>query len=871
MRTNTIHRLFAVGSAALAITMAPAFALGDDGPFLAENGLLVMEMESGSPTGSWLTETNLSGFTGESYLRWNGGNLFNTPGQDVFAFDFEIAEAGRYHFRLRNRHDHPDSTEANDVWVRLDGGAWVKTFSWQRGQWTWTTQHEFSHTDKPDAEYQLTAGLHRLEFSGRSQDFMLDRIHLFHDGAANPLSLAHPESNRGSTNDSPIAAARVVPGEVPVDDGFSTTVTLDSSNCVDPDGDALSVFWQIRGARFVDGTGPRSRTARIRVKGDFAVPVRLQVTDTISADDYDFGFVNQVGTAGRVDGAGMVWHPVTVSFRGPATNERATAPNPFLDYRFNLKLTRPDGTDMVVPGFFDGDGLGNGEGNVWRARFTPDAPGIWTYTASFRSGETVANSLDDHAGEAVYFDGATGRFGVLEGDSQAPGLLGKGRLDYVNDFYLQHQGSGKPFIKTGTNSPENFMGYAGFDGVQDNGGVGIIHEFAPHVQDWNPGDPLFVSSTSGVDSKGIIGALNYLGEQGVNSLYFLPMNLGGDGQETTPFVGYEKTHFDKTHYDISRLHQWNHVLNHAQEQGILVQFVLAETEWANEHWLDEGEMGTERKLFFRELVARFGYLNGVKWNLCEENDYPIETLREMASYMKAIDAYRHPVAVHTHPNDVAIYQDLVGDPLFDAASVQYAPSLSDNLTQMVRNMTQAAGRRWIVDMDENGTWNVGANGSNSDEMRKEVLYDVLFSNGGIEWYAGYHTLPLGGDVKMENFRTRESLFRFSRIAREFLEEHVDFQALVPMDHIVTTATEQFGGAEAMGLPGNDVVIFLPDALDAPSLSLLNLHGTFRVRWFDPRTGEEVAQGPTLEGGQTQPLQVMVSQPELDWIVFLDRD
>ncbi|MFT7074619.1 MAG: hypothetical protein ACJA0P_000619, partial [Planctomycetota bacterium] len=816
MKTITNHWLYALGSAALGLTMTPSFAQGQNGPFITENGLLVVEFESGSPTGSWASETALGGYTGANYIRWDGPNLFNSPGTDVFAFEFEITDPGRYHFRLRNRHDHPDSTEANDVFIRMDGGAWVKTFSWQRGIWTWTTQHEFSHSNKPEAEYTLAAGLHRIEFSGRSHDFMLDRFHLFNDNASNPYSVSHPESQQGNTNDAPVAVAVVTPASVPVDDGFSTTVILDSNQSTDPDGDPLSVYWNVRGARFVDGTGPRSRRAHIRVKGDFALPVQLAVSDGINERDVDFGFVNQLGKLGQLGGAGMAWHPVTIDFEGPNTSETATAPNPFLDYRLNVNLTRPDGTTMLVPGFFDGDGEGQASGNVWRARFTPDAPGIWTYRASFRTGEAVATSLESTAGDAVFFDGANGSFGIMPSDSSARGFLAKGRLDYVDGFYLQHKGSNEYFIKTGTNSPENFMGYAGFDDVQDNGGVGIIHRFAPHIHDWNPGDPYFVSSSSGVDSKGIIGALNYLGEQGVNSLYFLPMNMGGDGQETTPFVGYSKTSYNKTHYDISRLHQWDMVLNHAQEQGILIQFVLAETEAPNEQWLDNGEMGLERKLFFRELVARFGYLNGIKWNLSEENDYSVQTLREMASYMKAVDPYKHPVAVHTHPNDMALYTQIVGDPLFDAASVQYSSSLSDNLTQQVRNMSATAGRKWIVDMDENGTWNVGANGANSDQMRCEVLYDVLFSNGGVEWYAGYHSLPLGGDVKMEDFRTRESIFHFSRIAREFLEEHVDFQLLHPMDQYVTQGTEQFGGAEMMGAGGQDAVIFLPDASDTPT-------------------------------------------------------
>ncbi|MEM8714091.1 MAG: DUF5060 domain-containing protein, partial [Planctomycetota bacterium] len=515
----------------------------------------------------------------------------------------------------------------------------------------------------------------------------MDRLHLFKDSVANPYSVTHPESSREVTNQPPQAFAGIGPNVVPAGDGFTTTITLDSSRSLDPDGDELAYYWNVRGARFVDGTNHRSPQARIQMKGEFALPVQLVVSDPDGERDAAFGYVNVAGTEGLVSGAGLEWHPVTIDFDGPGTWETSEQPNPFLDYRLNVTMTRPDGTEMVIPGFFDGDGNGGGSGQVWRVRFTPDTAGIWTYRASFRSGESIATNLDANAGVPTSFDGATGAFAVMAMDPNARGLLGKGRLDYVGDFYLQAQGTGDAFIKTGTNSPENFMGYAGFDNVQDNGGVGIIHRYGPHVSDWRQGDPYFRSSTTGVDSKGIIGALNYLGKQGVNSLYFLPMNMGGDGQETTPFVGYEKTHFNKTHYDISRLHQWNMTLNHAQEQGILIQFVLAETEWANEHWLDEGEMGVERKLFFRELVARFGYLNGIKWNLSEENDYSVATLREMAAYMKAVDPYGHPVAVHTHPNDMSLYSQIVGDPLFDAASVQYDASLSDNLTQQVRNMT----------------------------------------------------------------------------------------------------------------------------------------------------------------------------------------
>jgi hypothetical protein len=196
-----------------------------------------------------------------------------------------------------------------------------------------------------------------------------------------------------------------------------------------------------------------------------------------------------------------------------------------------------------------------------------------------------------------------------------------------------------------------------------------LHDFSAHRNDWRSTDPYFTHSTTGADSQGLIGAINYLGEKGVSSVYFLPMNVGGDGLEPYPFVGAENTTFNKSHYDISKLYQWNIVLNHAQEKGVALNIVLSETEPANGQWLDNGEMGVERRLFFRELVARFGYLLAVKWNLEEGNNFPRVELDKHADYLQAIDWSTKPIAVHTHINQFYRYGGIVGDPRYSASSI----------------------------------------------------------------------------------------------------------------------------------------------------------------------------------------------------------
>ena len=145
--------------------------------------------------------------------------LFHQPGSDIFGFDFFVEEAGRYHFRLHNRHDHPDSTEANDVWVRMDGGAWPRSSPGSAVSGPGRPSTSSTITPKPPAEYQL---------DGRQpQDRALRTQPRLHDRQAAPLPrprgqcalASHPESPREATR-APRAGILIHPASVPAGDKF---------------------------------------------------------------------------------------------------------------------------------------------------------------------------------------------------------------------------------------------------------------------------------------------------------------------------------------------------------------------------------------------------------------------------------------------------------------------------------------------------------------------------------------------------------------------------------------------------------------------------------------------------------------------------
>jgi uncharacterized protein DUF5060/collagenase-like protein with putative collagen-binding domain len=569
-----------------------------------------------------------------------------------------------------------------------------------------------------------------------------------------------------------------------------------------------------------------------------------------------------------VEGEQQVWKSLTLTFQGPAHTETGSAPNPFLDYRLQVHFESPSGTTYNIPGYFDGD-------TVWRARFTPDAPGEWTYTASFRSGTELAVSLDPDAGEPTAFDGATGTVTIAERDSNAPGFAKWGRLEYADGHYLKFIDGGY-WIRGGTDSPESFLGYAGFDNTPPS------HRFADHEEDWKPGDPDWGDG----QGKAIIGALNYLADHHVNSVYMLTMNIGGDGRDVFPWAesadpaGSESN--DNLHFDLSKLDQWETVFAHAQRLGIFLHLVLNEAEEPNKRELDDGELGVERKLYYRELIARFGHHLAMQWNLCEEFNHTFDLgpdrIRAYADYIRAVDPYDHPVTVHTAGNPLEELRFIFGDERFSITSVQLNQRRIDTLVEDFRRETAAAGRPLPISMDE-FTIDVGTNKSwipvdDMDAQRRTKLWPTLLSGGMIEFI-------LEGLIVVDTFKgeRREPLWDYTWYARKFLEA-LPFNEMEPADELVKGAgTIRVGlgegktfqlGAQVFAQLGEVYAIYLPKAQPSGRLDLTAATGEFSAQWYNPRTGEFVGPERTLAGGGVRPLGLPPADTEDDWALLLKR-
>ena len=185
---------------------------------------------------------------------------------------------------------------------------------------------------------------------------------------------------------------------------------------------------------------------------------------------------------------------------------------------------------------------------------------------------------------------------------------------------------------------------------------------------------------------------------------------------------------DKFHYDVSKLDQWQIVFDYAQQKGMYLHFKLQENEIDDNvrgnpfrrrkarnpnpvpESLDGGDLGQERKLYVRELVARFGYALALNWNIGEENTQSSEQQLAMAMNLRDTDPYGgHHIVVHTFPNgQESVYPLLLGSRSpFTGASLQMAWNAVHERTLRWVLASSQAKKPWVVANDEQGPADLG--------------------------------------------------------------------------------------------------------------------------------------------------------------------
>ncbi len=552
------------------------------------------------------------------------------------------------------------------------------------------------------------------------------------------------------------------------------------------------------------------------------------------------------------------YHKTTITFEGPNLNE---SPETYLNYRMSVTLTSPNNETYVVPGYFAADGnaaeTSATKGNKWRIHFTPNQTGVWKYKVAFKTGKNIAVSRNTNTGKETSIHGESGQIKITPTDKTGNDFRAKGKLQYVNKDFAQFD-NGSYYFEVGTDSPETFLEYNDFDNTKAR------HDFREIALNYTEGDPSWKINKG----KGIIGAINYLAKQGMNVHYFLTMNITGDGKNAYPFPN--TTNY--TTYDVSKLDQWQIVFDHMYNKGMVAEFVLSETE--NSNWFEDMEktertnFANSRKLYYREMVARFGYLN-IIYNIGEEanwasgdDQFSAQQVEEAAHYIDAISPYNDLISIHNGPSkDFSLYPALTALPKKSALTTI---SLQANYqtfahgygeTKKIKDLSTANGKAWVVRYSEPYSNHL----PNVDLWTKNALWASIIAGA-----AGVHYYSHNGDIKVDDYTLYAPYYKRMNYAKNFfLNNKVPFWDLennnlaLSNGYLLTNYKDYYilflpeGGTSTISIPGSNV---------------------FSVTWFDPRNGGDLQNGSItrITSGNTISIGNAPNNKTSSWVVLIKK-
>ena len=560
------------------------------------------------------------------------------------------------------------------------------------------------------------------------------------------------------------------------------------------------------------------------------------------------------------------FHKITLTWSGEQASEEATT---FKDYRLNVTFTSPSGKKYFVPGYFAADGNAREtsaiSGNKWRCHFNPLETGNWSYRTSFRTFDNIAASINPFLGAPVApIDGDVGVFTIEETDKNGVDFRGKGKLEYVAEHYLRWSNN-EYFLKLGTSSPEVFLEYIGFDNTPTNATPDFVERnYQAHIADWQNGNPAWKNE----NGKGIIGAVNYLSNQGINSHAFVIDNSYGDADTVYPWITKDEHYV----YDVSKLDQWQIVFDHMVSKGLMVHFILSEAENQSVFELADDFEGNAnfadaRKIYYRELVARFGYLNAITWNIGEENGWerPNETFgraitsnqqKSFADFLKELLYYNDNVVLQNgHAFDDSVFNDLIGINNYTGASLQGpANSIERSHVGVLkwRNNSAEANKKWVVSFDRPFDF-----GSIEPALfrEKSLWASILAGAGGFEFNI------TAEERVVQDYSRFEGYWQHMKYLGDlFTSNNIPYQEMESKDELVSNGW-------CFGKDYEHYVIYLKNE----GTTDIDILGDYSVKWFDPRNGGVLVDGTvtTISSGTNVNLGSPPNNTDLDWVVLLE--
>lgn len=170
--------------------------------------------------------------------------------------------------------------------------------------------------------------------------------------------------------------------------------------------------------------------------------------------------------------------------------------------------------------------------------------------------------------------------------------------------------------------------------------------------------------------------------------------------------------------------------------------------------------------------------------------------------------------------------------------------------------------------DGNNVWPFVAREDNLHDVRKLCLWGTLTAGGaGVEYYFGYK-LPQN-DLLCEDFRSRDRSWDYCRIALDFFRDHqIPFWEMTNADELIGNATNS-NDRFCLAKSGELYLVYLPNG-GTTELKLSGAKDSFRVQWFNPRSGGKLIDGSVtaLAAGDNLSLGRPPEDAQDDWLAVV---
>jgi hypothetical protein len=124
------------------------------------------------------------------------------------------------------------------------------------------------------------------------------------------------------------------------------------------------------------------------------------------------------------------------------------------------------------------------------------------------------------------------------------------------------------------------------------------------------------------------------------------------------------------------------------------------------------------------------------------------------------------------------------------------------------------------------------------------------------------------DRTLEDFRSYEQLWTYTRYARSFVQKHLPFWEMEPRDELLSGESQDSGEGQVFAKAGEVYAIYLPNATSTGTLDLSGVSGSFQKRWYNPRTGSFEGAAETIGVGEQITLGLPPSSLSEDWVVLI---